>query len=55
MRAFSYCAQQSNHANISVNLKRKDGRQTDGSNICYILKIHWKLKLKPSFVFIYLF
>ena len=35
MRAFSYCAQQSNHANISINLKRKDGRQTDCSNNCY--------------------
>ena len=55
MGAFSYCAHQSNHANISINLKRKDGRQTDGSNNCCILKIHWKLKLKPSFVFICLF
>ena len=55
MRASSYCAQQSNHANISINLMRKDGRQTDDSNNRYILKIRWKLKLKPSFVFICLF
>ena len=55
MHAFSDCAQQSKHTNISINLKRRDGRQTHGSNNRYILKIHWKLKLKPSFVFICLF